>query len=183
MAIITNSEDFFNSEEGKKRLEESQKIKGIDDFDEECIDNTTYFIPSDTRPLMVALAGQITRIVDLAGHEMVYIGKTSNPYKRMTGKDMNLNESFGETGTLNEAKDHIPIHNVPHKKNKYKRMYILTEVHTFSEVGTLEKTLIEHFWDTNRNKSKGGEGPDGGMPYYIYVVIHEDSKMFNDTAS
>ena len=192
---IKSKEDFLNSEEGKRKLKEDQKIleerlrkkvmnkeKNQDDYSE-YIDDTTYFVPNDDKTLMAELAIRINKIIELAGHEMVYIGKTSDPYKRMTGKNMAINESFTEMGLTLDEKDHIPSHNVPHIKNKYKKMYVLTKVQSLSGVNKLEIGLIEQFWDRNRNKTKGGEGAKGGAPYYVYVVVHEDAKMFTDTAS
>lgn len=184
---IKKRDEFLNSEEGKRKLLEkrlknklSQKRK---DVDVDCIDYKTYFISSDDRTLTAELLIRIKNIIDLAGHEMVYIGKTSNPFKRMTGKNMSINESFTEYGLIQEVKDHIPSHTIPHQKNNYKKMYVLAEVRSLSVVNGIEISLIEQFWDTNRNKTKGGEGANGGAPYYIYVVVHEDSKMFTDTAS
>src|SRR5690349_11109179 len=51
----------------------------------------------------------------------------------------------------------------------YDEMIAIFETHSRRSADEVEDALIQHFRDSD-NYVGGGGGPDGGAPYYIYVV-------------
>jgi len=138
------------------------------------IDEKTFFVPfqGDNSSIMKELYTIIKAQIKKYGFETVYVGKTSDPYNRMTGKK-DSKKVFEEKGILIESKSHIPAHNKPHLQNDYKKMFILSQFKSKKDVDMHERALIDENYDNLRNKSRGGSGMDGGTPYFLYFVVHE----------
>lgn len=156
-----------------------EKVATNDGIDEnypeesDIIDKNTYNNPTEDNCNMPELFKRANKLIKEYGEQNVYFGKTSNPFNRMTGKNMKINEQFKELGLIEENRS-FPPHDKPHLENNYKKMFILCVVQNKADVDRIEKALINNTWDSNRNNTKGGEGPDGGKPYFIYGVVHEN---------
>jgi hypothetical protein len=83
---------------------------------------------------------------DANGHDVVRfkIGRTSEPEKRARGRDYSVG---------------------------YDKMIVLYETNDPDHADDVERHLID--WSDGRsdNKKRGGAGPIGDEPYYVYVVI------------
>ncbi|KIX21856.1 hypothetical protein SY27_04010 [Flavobacterium sp. 316] len=81
----------------------------------------------------------------LRHYEGVKVGITSNPLNRFSK------------------------HNGSNKK--WEKMIVKYETSSVKYINEMEKILINNFSDLLLNEVAGGGGPNGGSPYYLYVLI------------
>lgn len=60
-------------------------------------------------------------------------------------------------------------------KHEYERMHALYRTTSPRVIRSLEKELTEYYWERVCNQRHGGGGFLGQGPYYLYVVLKENS--------
>ena len=60
-----------------------------------------------------------------------------------------------------------------HRKGdlKWSKMIVKYETSSVNYINEMEKTLIDYHWEYIDNKAKGGGGPNGNQPYYLYLLL------------
>lgn len=166
--ILRTLKEYVNQKEDSMSTDNVNGEKNEEDI----IETEKHFIPH-TATHTVDIRMKIKNLINLYGEDKIYIGKTCNPFGRMTG-NYRLSESVDESSENPEDYDTEPPHNVPHDQSGYGKMFIIYETENPHKINELEKQLIVEFNEKTRNRVGGGGGRPGHAPYYIYVVVQED---------
>jgi len=60
-----------------------------------------------------------------------------------------------------------------HRRSRagWNKMVVKYRTTSVTFINQMERVLIDHHWDYIQNEARGGGGPDGKGPYYLYVLL------------
>lgn len=56
-------------------------------------------------------------------------------------------------------------------RHEYERMIVVYRTTSDKHVRQMERLLVDHNWECGDNVYRGGGGPSGVGPYYLYIVV------------
>ena len=57
------------------------------------------------------------------------------------------------------------------RDGRWDKMVVKYSTNSVNYINELERVLIDNHWDYITNQVRGGGGPNGQPPYYLYVLI------------